>query len=427
MGLSTVSVANFRAFGRHSTLEIRPLTLVFGYNSRGKSSLIRALPLLADSTRRGAAGPLDTRSEAARGATFSELKSAYGRSPTVDFGLAWDDDASEVARVEVRILGGGFQAIEWVERVVAYGRGGERLLQLLLKDEVNMRYEVTSAGGAIFEASFDFEGLVPATPGNAAPLSEPLAVTLRALRERLRSLTDTIYWLSAVRAVPPRRSELRGKPPRIGFDGTGAAEQLAYAQTRDRTVVDEVRAFYRRGTNHELHVEEVSIGSVPGFSLSLSSLEGADFRVNLIDTGEGMAQVLPVAVLGALAKHQQLGQSPVIVLEHPELHLHPRAHEEVAWFLTHVAASSDARLIVETHSENLLSRVQLAVLRGEIDPKQVLVHWVWQHETGSAVEHIEIDADGRFVGDKWPPGVFSEDTALARQILAERRKRAGAA
>jgi predicted ATPase len=99
----------------------------------------------------------------------------------------------------------------------------------------------------------------------------------------------------------------------------------------------------------------------------------------------------------------------------------------VAWFLTQIAASSDARLVVETHSENLLSRVQLAVLRGEIDPSKVLVHWVWQHEAGSAVEPIEIDADGRFVGDKWPPGVFAEDTVLHWQILAERRRRAGSA
>ncbi|WP_437873389.1 AAA family ATPase [Sorangium sp. So ce363] len=426
MALSAVSVDNFRAFARPTTLDIRPLTLVFGYNSRGKSSLVRALPLLADSTRRDAAGPLDTRSEAVRGATFVELKSAYGRSATVGFGLSWDDDASEVARLEVRILGGGFQAIEWVERLEAYSRNGARLLQLLLKDEVNSLYEVTGAAWGELEAPFAFQGLVPALAEGAQLLPEQAAAALRGVRERLLSLTGSIHWLSAVRTVPPRRSEFRGKPPRIREDGSGAAEQLAYANSRDRAVVDEVRAFYRKATSHDLNVEEVAIGAVPGFTLTLSSLEGPDFRVNLIDTGEGMAQVLPVAVLGALAKHGRLDGSPTVVVEHPELHLHPRAHEEVAWFLTQVVASSNARFIVETHSENFLSRVQLSVLRGEIDPKHVIVHWVWQHEAGSSVESIELDADARFIGDKWPPGVFSEDTLLARQILAERRKRAGA-
>jgi hypothetical protein len=429
MALSAVSIDNFRAFGRRGRLEIRPLTLVFGYNSRGKSALVRALPLLADSTRRGAADPLDTRSEAAGGATFGELKSAYGRSPTVDFGLEWDDDANQVARVEVRILGGGYRAIEWVERIEAYDSGGVRLLQVLLKDENAELYEVTTTAGESFEASFVFEGLIPRFMGTVGEAEPPQSaeVLLSHMEQRLRGLADNIHWLSAVRAVPPRRGEMRGRPPRIGFDGSGAAEQLAYAQARERAVVNEVSAFYRRATGHDLHVEEVQIGSVPGFIVSLSSLEGPAFWLNLIDTGEGTAQVLPVAVLCALAKHGHLGPRPVVVLEHPELHLHPRAHEDVAWFLVHVAASSDARLIVETHSENLLSRVQLAVLRGEIDPKHVIIHWVWRHEAGASVQPMDLDAEARFLPDKWPPGVFSEDTRLAREILVERRKRAGAA
>lgn len=424
MGLAALSVDNFRAFGRRATLDIRPLTLVFGYNSRGKSALTRALPLLAASVERDASGPLDTRCEAARGATFAELKSGYGRSPTIDFGLSWDDDETSLAKLEVRILGGGFQGIEWVERIDAFARNGERQMQLLLKDDVTSRYEITTASGTMFEASFRFEGLVPDLADDSAPLPEQIIATLRDLRDRLLGLKDSIYWLSALRAVPPRRGELRGRPPRIRSDGTGSADQLAYANSRDRAVMDEVRAFYRATTNHELFVEESLLGGSPGFSVTLSPLGGTDIRVNLLDTGEGMAQVLPVAVLGALAKHGRLGKNPVIVLEHPELHLHPRAHEDVAQFLCSVAATNSTRLIVETHSENLLSRVQLAVLRGEIRPNQVIVHWVWQHEAGASVEALELDALARFVGDKWPPGVFSEDTALAREILMERRKRA---
>ena len=49
-------------------VELRPLTLFFGYNSAGKSALIRALPLLRDSTRSDLLGPLDLDSETVRGA-----------------------------------------------------------------------------------------------------------------------------------------------------------------------------------------------------------------------------------------------------------------------------------------------------------------------------------------------------------------------
>lgn len=361
-----------------------------------------------------------------RGATFSELKSLYGRSPTIDFGLTWDDDATPVARAEIRILGGGFRAIEWIESIATYTRDGTQLLHLLLKDDLESRYDVSVVSGPSFESRLNFDGLVPTVKDSAPPWPEAATSQLNALRDRLLSLADDIYWLSAVRAVPPRRSEIRGRPQKIRYDGSGAAEHLAYAQTRDRLILDEVRAFYREATGHDLYVEEVPIGNAYGFSLTLSALNGPDVRVNLLDTGEGMAQVLPVAVLGALATHKRLGEHPLIVLEHPEIHLHPRAHEDVAAYFVRVAASKAARFIVETHSEHFLSRVQLAVLRGEIAPEQVLVCWVWQHESGSSVEPMRLDELARFIGDKWPPGVFSEDTALQREIIAERRKRAGA-
>jgi hypothetical protein len=72
-----------------------------------------------------------------------------------------------------------------------------------------------------------------------------------------------------------------------------------------------------------------------------------------------------------------------------------------------------------------LSRVQLAVVRGEIPPEKVLVNWVWQHEAGAAVDQLTLDALGRFVGDGWPYGVFSEDTELHRKIVKERREHEG--
>jgi hypothetical protein len=429
MGLSAVRVDNFRAFGQRATLELRPLTLLFGYNSRGKSALGRTLPLLSASVNKGSSGPLDTRSDAARGATFAEMKSWYGKSATIGFELSWDDDDVGVTRLEARVVGGGFRALEMVERIDAFDRAGARRLQLLLKDDARSRYDVTSAEGQQVEAAFDFEGLVPraldegALPANAAAL-------LRDVAARLRSLEDSVHWLAAIRALPERRPPIRGRPARMRSDGANAGEHLAYATNNPsapggRAIIDEARAFYREATKHDLHVETTSIGNAPGFSIALSSLEGPDVRVNILDTGEGMAQVLPVAVLGALAKHGALGKSPVVVIEHPELHLHPRAHEEVALFFCRIAASSDARFVIETHSENFLSRVQLAVVRGEIPPEKVLVNWVWQHEAGAAVDQLTLDALGRFVGDGWPHGVFSEDTELHRKIVKERREREG--
>jgi predicted ATPase len=53
--LSRFTVENYRAFARAQAIEVRPLTLFFGWNSGGKSALVRFLPLLAESVRQ--AGP----------------------------------------------------------------------------------------------------------------------------------------------------------------------------------------------------------------------------------------------------------------------------------------------------------------------------------------------------------------------------------
>ena len=137
-----------------------------------------------------------------------------------------------------------------------------------------------------------------------------------------------------------------------------------------------------------------------------------------------MVQVLPVLVLGVQALQGELGTDAVLTIEHPELHLHPAAERELAGFFCELARHEGApRTLMETHSENFLLRVQLAIARGELAPERVLVYWVQELEDGSGqADPITFDALGRPVGDRWPPGVFSEDVEQARQLVLERRK-----
>ena len=91
--LSRFTVENYRAFARAQNIEIRPLTLFFGWNSGGKSALIRFLPLLVESIRE--AGPsIWLKGEVGRGANWSDLVcKATGRS-VLKFGLNWGDAVS---------------------------------------------------------------------------------------------------------------------------------------------------------------------------------------------------------------------------------------------------------------------------------------------------------------------------------------------
>lgn len=132
-----------------------------------------------------------------------------------------------------------------------------------------------------------------------------------------------------------------------------------------------------------------------------------------------MAQLLPVVVLGCLAQLGQLPSGSIMAVEHPELHLHPAAHTALAEFFCTMTARDDGPTsLIGTHSAGFLHWVQIAIAKGELPADRVIVHWVRSLERGSVADTITFDAAARPIGAGWPRGVFSEDLAQARELLA---------
>lgn len=126
---------------------------------------------------------------------------------------------------------------------------------------------------------------------------------------------------------------------------------------------------------------EIRVGQLP-----LSVTAQRQPMVNIADVGFGVSQVLPVlvALLTAIA-----GQ--MIILEQPELHLHPRAQAALATLLID-AAKRGVRVVAETHSSLLLTAIQTLVALGEIAPNEVMLHWFRRGEDGvTRVSNNELD------------------------------------
>ena len=145
-------------------------------------------------------------------------------------------------------------------------------------------------------------------------------------------------------------------------------------------------------------------------------------RVNLLDSGTGVAHVLPLVVAVRLARRRPA----LLCLEQPELHLHPRAHVEVAdLLLESLAQHPETKLLVETHSDVLVLRIRRAIAERRLSPGDVGIYFVEDGEEGSQVRPIELN--DRATPDWWPEGIFAEPQ---REYFAIRRalaKRDGAA
>jgi predicted ATPase len=142
-------------------------------------------------------------------------------------------------------------------------------------------------------------------------------------------------------------------------------------------------------------------------SLRLRSNAKSDFQ-RPQNVGFGLTQLFPVLVELLAAKPDD-----VVIVENPEVHLHPKAQQDIGELLA-LVASSGVQVIVETHSDHVLNGIRLAVKgRSCIEPNQVEIHFFSRDSDGtSQLLSPKIDANGRL--DTWPEGFFDQfDQALA--------------
>ncbi len=111
---------------------------------------------------------------------------------------------------------------------------------------------------------------------------------------------------------------------------------------------------------------------------------------NLIDVGYGVSQALPV-----ITELLRDDASPMMLLQQPEVHLHPSAQAALGSLFCQIAAP-ERRLIVETHSDHLLDRVRMDVRDGVggLKPKDVSVLFFEKQDLDTQIHPIRIDKAG---------------------------------
>lgn len=140
--------------------------------------------------------------------------------------------------------------------------------------------------------------------------------------------------------------------------------------------------------------------------LPLSAKGSTRDMVSIADVGFGVSQVLPVLVALLAAEPGQL-----VYLEQPEIHLHPRAQVALAQVLAD-AANRGVRVVAETHSDLFLLGVQTLVAAGKLAPEKVKLHWFSRGDDGATtISSRDLDETGSY-GD-WPED-FGETTLTAQ-------------
>ena len=213
-------------------------------------------------------------------------------------------------------------------------------------------------------------------------------------------LLEQLIYLGPLREYPERHYIYSGNiVTNVGKSGRFMADLLF----RDDEVVATLNEWLDRfGIGYRLSVKTLRDPEIKDlFAIRLREA-GSDITVSPSDVGFGISQILPILVQSIVSKNR------TIIVEQPEIHLHPRLQAEIGSFLADCASSGNRnQFLVETHSEHIILRLQKLVREGKLSVDAISVVYVQKTSDGAICHDLRLDDNGDFIDD-WPDGFFPE-------------------
>ena len=440
MFFSRLELENFRAFEKLE-LDLGPITIFTGPNNSGKSAILSALLVLAQTAKSADADvPLLLNDDYVELGTYKDvvfnneldrrisINATFSRRP----GVATDDSEEIVEHSPLR-FSVTFRYRPRRKQIVVDRSDTFDTFQDAERHLISTRLSRASGAPSVtgILESKESAGMsrIQARAEAVNFLTSLVLSFLRSSRRTLRDYFDCIRYVDNVQrrlfvafqnmemVGPFRRPASRTylfsgeRPSAVGARGENAINILVADQLE--------RGKGRIGLMARLSqwIEQADIGK----NLTLQAFSPRHYEVklghpvtgeseNLADVGFGCSQVLPVLVASYLAQ-----QDTTLVLEQPEIHLHPKAQAELGEVVRDLY-DRRVQALVETHSEHLILRIQRLVAEGDIAPEDVFIYYVYPDEgAGKRVERMRIGEDG-FFANEWPQGFFPERLEEARRI-----------
>lgn len=428
MRLEAVRLRRFKGFLDSDWIQLRPITLLFGLNSSGKSSIISALRMVKQTLGDRSTAPIFLLATS-RGVDLGSFEEVAHRHE-VDFakpigiGLRLSLDSQDRTKLATHGIPQA-STTKSVDLTIEVAYNKQRRLVSVAAFSIHLNDTLLIEGrrsstseqarftlsSDIFSAltsddsSVGFVNFVPffEPRWNEHPWHSALSRLGEHIWHSLITEFDSLAYLGPLRTEAQRIYQFPGDSPEtVGSHGEDALKTLfinRYSKTG-------------RSTQASLNVW---LSDLVGYTSSWSNFKYgltqfllsdtiAGCEVNFKDVGTGVSQILPVIIQG-LVGHRR----GILVLEQPELHLHPRAQATLADFLIALTARG-ARVIVESHSEHLLLRLRRRIAETyflsrsgakldrhkRIKPSQCALHFVSKDQNGSTVERIHLTNEGQF-------------------------------
>jgi hypothetical protein len=397
-----LTVGGFKSIRDPTSIELRPLTLLCGANSSGKSAFMQPLLLVKQTLEVGYdPGPLLLDGPNVRFGRVTEMlwKGKAKKDAARQFSVGFTDSDRESTTLVFSTPAKGLQLDHMIytypedstaDRVTLNSSmRHDELVQLVergpyrqLVERENFALEVQRQR-CFYDVSFKLEsGQVPfPLPLGFSSLMTQFATRLLHL-PGLRDLPERLYPTTQAGDVFP------------GTFQTYVASVIAtWSEANDprlHALNDDLRSLGLTWKVDAKRVDDTKVALQVG-RLPHAQQGGALDLVNIADVGLGVSQTLPILAALRIASRNQ-----IVYLEQPEIHLHPRAQVAIAPILMR-AASTGVLVVCETHSHLLLRAIQREVARNAARRELVRLHWFERDDQG--VTHVmstELDELGGY-------------------------------
>ncbi len=401
-----VIIENIRSFAGRHDIPVYPLTLLVGENSSGKSTFLAALSAVSDrSSFPGAAslnkdpydlGGFDTIAtykggKAGRAKKFGLGYSVNDQDPTVSAFAVYAPHHGEtkLCSFTLRTPEGNLK-LEWVEgRLRGVLSGLPDHVDITLDRELPEPTPLLSQSLPVIL----FQSLPKET--REMPAANGLVDRIFSMAQRLSKSLPLTASISPVRSTPKRTYDLISEEYDPGGDHIPFVLAKILEETNQtksqQALLNAMNEFGRDSGLFEKLIAK-RLGSKAGSPFQIN-VKTAGPSFNLRDVGYGVSQSLPIIVQSVLKS-----TAPRLLLQQPEVHLHPRAQAAMGSFFSSLVSTKTKEFVIETHSDYLIDRVRQNVAGGLISADDVLILFFHKPHIETKVSPLRLDASGNIQG-----------------------------
>lgn len=205
----------------------------------------------------------------------------------------------------------------------------------------------------------------------------------------VRQFDSNFNYISSFRIKPERTYTQRSGDNSVEPNGANTIDQLfqwkASKSPKFKELITELRNLQLinrlaidkfRGGRYEVRVRTTSSSA----------------SASLVDVGFGISQFLPVIVADL-----QLRDDSTLMIDQPEMHLHPSAQAQLVNYFIHNIKTKKKKYFIETHSEYILNRLRASIVKGMVSPSLVKVFYFENQGNDTKIHQIKFTKDGRIL------------------------------